>query len=152
MGKTYRHVFAGSNSVSYHSSHDRGFAKQKKQYSHKQNRKKNKNCDEQTFQKNNWFSSGMHMNSHWASQYIGKNGNVPNFQGYSIHEQLYKKSKWKKNHSSHLETIHEAIIESDNSKTVQYLIATRKQIERRGKAGFFTGHSRHPMNQPIDVE
>lgn len=152
MGKTYRHVFAGSNSVSYHSSHDRGFAKQKKQYSHKQNRKKNKNCDEQTFIKNNWFSSGMHMNSHWASQYIGKNGNVPNFPGYSIHEQLYKKSKWKKNHSSHLETIHEAIIESDDSKTVQYLIATRKQIERRGKTGFFTGHFRHKMNQHIDVE
>lgn len=30
MGKTYRSVYAGSNSVSYQSPHDRGFAKQKK--------------------------------------------------------------------------------------------------------------------------
>ena len=139
MGKTYRSVYAGSNSVSYQSPHDRGFAKQKKRYSHKQRRKNNKNCDEYTFQKNNWFSSGMHMNSQWASQYVAKSGNIPNFRGYYIQDEMYKKSKWKNNHSSHLETIREAIMESDNSKTIQYLIATRKQIERRGKAGFFTG-------------
>lgn len=31
MGKTHRNVYSGSNSVSYHGSHIRGFAKDKKQ-------------------------------------------------------------------------------------------------------------------------
>ena len=140
MGKTYRSVFSGSNSVSYYSPHDIGFARAKKKYSHKQIRKKNKRYDEDSINHNNRYSSQMYMNNHWASQYIGKKGNVPNFQGYDVCLEINKNSKWK-NNTPHLERINEAINQSDDQKSIQFLVASRKQIERRGKTGFFCKHS-----------
>ena len=137
MGKTYRNVGAGSNSVDYHSKHNRGFAKEKKSYSHKQTRNNNRNCNEDTFQKNSWFKPEMNMNSHWASQYVGKIGNIPN-EPYTT---LDDHCKWKKNDNSELETINRAIAEHDiNTCSIPYLNSSKKQIERRGKVGLFRGY------------
>ena len=137
MGKTYRNVNAGSNSTNYHSPHIRGFAREKKTYSHKQTRNNNRNCDDETFQQNNWLNPEMNMNSHWASQYYGKLGNIPNLP----HANLDEYCKWRKNDKNILETINREITNSDtNDYSGSYLASTKKQIERRGKMGLFKGH------------
>ena len=46
MGKTHRNVYAGSNSVDYHSPQSRGFAKEKKANSHRKIRAHNKSANE----------------------------------------------------------------------------------------------------------
>lgn len=59
-------MYAGSNSVSYHSPHERGFAKKKKRHSHKQLRVINNKCDTEI---NSKIDSGMYMNDGCGSGY-----------------------------------------------------------------------------------
>lgn len=138
MGKTHRNVNSGSNSVDYHSPHNRGFAKQKKQYSHKQIRNSNKNFDEDTFQNMNHISSKKKMNYHFASAYRGEIGNIPNkpeFQFTDEYLNINYGIKWDKdNDKTPLDTINRTI----NQDPV--LKMCKKQIERRGNVGLFYSH------------
>jgi len=136
MGKTYRNVNAGSNSVSYHSPHDRGFAKQIKARSHQiiRHNNNNKNCNDDNIEIFNCKCEK--MNNHWASAYYGRIGNIPNCEGYCIEDYDYK---WNKNDTSLKDTI-ETIIDNIVDSKDKYLIASKKQIERRGNIGRFYGH------------
>lgn len=142
MARSYRNVNAGSNSESYESPHDRGFAKKKKRHTHGQLRTHNKNSDETTFQPLNCTFET--MNHHWASGYQGKLGNIPNDKSTTLEKTLSDGNiKWTPEDRTIIDTI-DRMIETNEKHEIRnknYLVATKKQIERRGKAGLFTGHS-----------
>ena len=144
MGKTYRNVNAGSCSTDYHSPHNRGFAKDKKAYSHHSIRTHNKGCDEDTIEVFN--CKQRKMNTHWAASYYGETPNVPNYRGFDINEKnLYKDYdyKWSKEDTTQLDTMN-TILETNKEHPITYQIdyikASKKQIERRGNTGSFRGH------------
>jgi carboxypeptidase C (cathepsin A) len=152
MGKTNRNVNAGSCSTDYHSKHNRGFAKQEKARSHRSIRAQNKGCDEETIQLFNCKQK--HMNTHWAASYYGPACNVSNQRGhYSTDGDLFSSCKhvWSPKERTQIDTLnaamtsHSQLPEVDqvrNETYVQYLKATKKQIERRGEAKAFGGHHR----------
>jgi hypothetical protein len=145
MGKTYRNVYSGSNSVDYHSPHHRGFAKIKKRRSHKQIRNINRFCDEWTFQKNSWMHDDMYMKNHWASLCFGKIGNIGNTPDLTFSDVLSNCCKWK---PTTLDILDEVITKSETiDRPTLYLIATKKQIKRRGKLGLFKGYSKIKFNK-----
>ena len=78
MGKTHRNVYAGSNSVDYHSPQSRGFAKEKKANSHRKIRAHNKSANEDNIKSVNDLYKTEIMNNHWASGYRDEVGNIPN--------------------------------------------------------------------------
>lgn len=131
IGKSYRNVYAGSNSVSYRSPHDRGFAKKKKRHSHKQLRVINNKCDTDI---NNKISSEMYMNYGCGSGYYDKKGNIPNIQYIKPHD-----FQWIKE-CSLIETLKNCLLEDNLAHCVkEYIISTLKQLERRNEIGFFYG-------------
>ena len=76
MGKSHRNVYAGSNSKSYQSPHERGFAKRKKAYTRKQIRTHNKNSDELSVKTCHYDILGnSKMNTHWSSAYVENDPN-----------------------------------------------------------------------------
>ena len=143
MGKSHRKVFAMSCSVSYHSPHDRGFAKRKKADSHRQIRTHNRNCDDDTIE---YFNCKIgKMNRQWPSGYRGPNGNIPNMEYYDIHNfKSWSKHKWNNDSTNLLETIDmfEKLVSNEHGVDYDshYLQACKKQIERRGNVGRFYGH------------
>lgn len=138
MGKTHRNVNAGSNSIDYHSPHNRGFAKDKKQYTHKQIRNSNKICDEDTFQTMKHISGEKKMKEHFASGYRSKIGNIPNKPDFLFTDEYLENNygvKWDKhNDKTPLDTINRVV----NIDPVFKMC--KKQIERRGNVGLFYGH------------
>lgn len=148
MGKSHRSVSASSISESWHADKSRDFAKNKKAYSHHQIRNDNKNCDEDSIQTTH-FKKNMHMNL--PSGYCGKIGNIPNASYKTINDVLFtppyssiQESKtWDKTDDSLLKSIDRAIINGDGTherNKSSYLVATKKQLERRGEIGAFKGH------------
>jgi hypothetical protein len=151
MGKTHRNVYSGSNSVDYHSSHNRGFAKDKKANTHRKVRTHNNS----SFNEDNLISlrdlsSNNIMNNHWASSYHSEKGNIPNKPEFQFNDNyLYKNYnyKWTKDEQSPLDTVNKIIDtpEKDNMTPRipqdPYLKMCKKQIERRGNTGLFYGHS-----------
>lgn len=93
----------------------------------------------------------MHINLYYSSGYCGKIGNIPNASYKTINDVLFtstyssiKESKtWDKTDDSLLKSIDRAIMngegQTDRNKS-SYLVATKKQIERRGEVGAFRGH------------
>lgn len=135
MGKTYRNVYAGSNSKDYHSPHNRGFAKEKKQYSHKQLRVSNNNCDEDNYKTMRDIKK---MNNHFASSFYNSQlGNIPNKPDRLFTDKdLYRNygTKWEKTDGNHYHFINRLIEEGHKD---DYLQMCKKQIERRGKLGLY---------------
>ena len=146
MGKSHRSVSASSISESQYDK-DRGFSKNKKAYSHHQIRNDNKNCDEDSIQTTH-FKKDMCMNL--RSGYCGKIGNIPNASYKTVENVLFtpyssiQESKtWDKTDDSLLKSIDRAIMNGDGSherNQSSYLVATKKQLERRGEVGAFKGH------------
>ena len=152
MGKSYRNVYAGSNSVSYHSDHDRGFAKKKKRHSHKQFREINNKCDDEI--NNKTFKPRMCMNDGCGSGYHGPVGNIPNmpYENILICEKRHSEKivNWVKGEKTILETIKnslETIKNSFETYRKPYLIDTIKQLERRNKIGFFYGFKKDKVEE-----
>lgn len=144
MGKSHRKVSAGSCSENYHSPHARGFAKQKKAYSHHSIRTQNNNCDEESFN-----CKLKKMNTHWAASYIGDNENIPNCKGEYMDDKslsTYYDYKWVKTDTSLLHSIEK--IQNNGHELDTYLISSKKQVERRGTIGRFYGHRQHI---PVDI-
>jgi hypothetical protein len=151
MGKSHRNVCANSISESWHADKERGFAKNKKAYSHHQIRNENKNCDEDSIQTTH-FKKDMQMNCFLGR--CGKIGNIPNAPYKTVENVLYipphygsridkSERKWYKDDASLLESIDRAIMNGDDTherNKSSYLVATKKQIERRGEVGAFRGH------------
>lgn len=140
MGKTYRNIWAGSNSVDYHSPHNRGFAKEKKQYSHKQIRNSNKVLDEDSFKTMKYIKRQKKMNEHFASGYYGRIGNIPNKPWFQFTDEYLERTywiNWEKDEKSPLDTINKALDKGHQDTVFQMC---KKQIERRGKMGLFYGH------------
>lgn len=137
MGKTYRNVFAGSNSVDYHSPQNRGFAKCKKQHSHRKVRAHNKCCSDETFISLKDLNSNQIMNNHWASGYYGKRGNIANDPRFQFNDDfLYRdyQIKWNNDEKSPLEMVNRIIEEGNEDSKFKMC---KKQIDRRGKVGLF---------------
>lgn len=137
MGKSHRNVWAGSNSVDYHSPHNRGFAKKIKADSHRRIRTHNRHCNEDSIKTFN--CKERKMNQHFASIYYDKLENVSNFEGHYLDDNYLNRIygyKWNKNDNSLTDTIN-TIMDVNNDR---YLIASKKQIERRGNIGRFYGH------------
>tara|TARA_B100001287_G_C22672202_1_gene525832 strand:- start:1318 stop:1818 length:501 start_codon:yes stop_codon:yes gene_type:complete len=163
MGKTYRNVYKHPDSESmFGSPHNRGFARSKKRHSHHaiRNQNKKKNINEYNIQ--------THFKHRKVNEYFGhtkpdKIGNVPNFPWMNLNdtikqigENYHKKAdinQWTKQDGDIVQTIDNTIDKIHNSPEPQcrlcyeninerYLNATKKQIERRGKAGAFKGHRR----------
>ena len=148
MGKSYRNVSAMSSSESMYADKSRDFAKNKKAYSHHQIRNDNKNCDEDSIQTTH-LKTEMCLNP--LSNYYGKIGNIPNASYKTINDVLFTPSyhnigeskTWDKTDDSLLKSIDRAIINGDGShekNKSSYLVATKKQIQRRGEVGAFKGH------------
>lgn len=170
MGKTYRKVSAPSDSESlFGSPHNRGFARTKKRHYHHSIRSKNKNKDinEDNIQK---YSKHEKVNEYvFGKKPIDKIGNLPNMKEMNLNdtikeigENYHKKTdlnKWTKQDGDIVQTIDNTIYKLQNSPErrgrpcyqnydERYLNATKKQIERRGKAGVFKGH-RHDILKNI---
>jgi hypothetical protein len=141
MGKTYKNVNAGSNSVDYHSPNNRGFAKVKKQHSHRKVRTHNKYCSEDDIISLKQLNGNQIMNNHFASRYYGELGNIPNRPDFNFYnKELLRKHynvEWKKEDLSDLDTINRAI--DEGNKNPEFKMC-KKQIERRGNIGLFYGH------------
>ena len=143
MGKTHRKVNAGSCSIDYHSPHNRGFAKDKKAYSHHRLRTHNKGCNEDSIEVFNCKQKK--MNTHWAASYYGESSNIPNKQGLNItDEDLYNgsKYKWSISEQTMSDSLNTIITRSDNENVefIEYIKSSKKQLERRGVIGEFYGH------------
>lgn len=147
MGKSHRNVSASSISESQYDK-DRGFAREKKAYSHHQIRNENKNCDEDSIQTTH-FKKDMGMKN--RSGYCGKIGNIPNASYKTVENVLFthryssidESKTWDKTDDSLLKSIDRAIMNGDDSherNKSSYLVATKKQLERRGEIGAFKGH------------
>ncbi len=146
MGKSYNNVCAGSNSEHFRSDKARKFSKRKKRYTHKQIRESNKNSNEETFIKNNWFSNYNCMNDHFASEYISRIGNIPNNTHLLFTNNEY--IKYDKNDKNLLDILNRniEIYKSEPNNTIlEYLKSTKKQIERRNKVGLFYGHENNKI-------
>lgn len=140
MGKTYRNVFAGSNSVDYHSQHNRGFAKVKKQNSRRRVRTHNKCCGEDEIISVKQLHDNEIMNNHWSSGYHSELGNIANYPRFRFHDDfLYKnyKIQWNNDDKSSLEMVNRII--EEGYKDPEFIMC-KKQIERRGKLGLFYSH------------
>lgn len=149
MGKTYRNVFGGSQSIDYHSPHSRTILGTKKANSRRQIRNNNKMCDEDNIKNTNCIKNK--IKEHWASMYYGKIGNIPNMpseiledklkiehnvlHGYMNHKCI-ESAKWNRN-GDRMEIMDNKIINEPCDRL--YLIATKKQIQRRGDVGRFMG-------------
>lgn len=165
MGKTYRNVFAQSDSESmYGSPHNRGFARSKKRHYHHSIRGKNKNKD---INEDNIkiYSKHRRVNEYSSTsrdrKRIDKIGNVSNMSWLNLDdtikqvgEDYHNKTElnqWTKYDGDIIQTIDNTIDKINNSPEQQcrscyqnyrerYLNSTKKQIERRGKVGAFKGH------------
>ena len=140
MGKSHRKVNSISSSVDYHSEHNRGFAKVKKAHSHHRIRKHNYNCNEETIEVFNCKQNKMKFSGHCG--YIGELNNVPNCEGYLNNEWLsvnYDYS-WDQKDKTPIETIDNILQTNNKLSNKKYLISTKKQLDRRGKAERFYGH------------
>ena len=140
MGKTYRNVFAGSNSTDYHSPQNRGFAKFKKQHSHRKVRKHNKCCDDENIISLKNLNCNQIMKNHWASGYYGKRGNIANDTSFQFNDNcLYKDYgiQWNNYEKSPLEMVNRIIEEGNKDPKFKMC---KKQIERRGTMGLFYGY------------
>jgi hypothetical protein len=141
MGKTYRKVNAGSCSIDYHSPHNRGFAKDVKARSHHSIRTHNKGCNEDNIQTFN--CKHKHMNTHWAASYYGKPLNLPNYKGIKLDKKnLYEdfNYKWSKEDTTQLDTMNTIVETNKKHHNIDYIRASKKQIERRGNVGSFRSH------------
>ncbi len=150
MGKTYRKVSAGSQSVDYHSPHNRGFAKKKKKNSHHQVRTKNRNLiNEDDFIKSDNIPNKMKY--HWAAKFMDdSNGNMPNTSWYNIvniwEDKFFEHQKPEEMHKNTLlENLEELLEIIDpkwifSSEYIKYIKDTIKQVKRRGVAKKFRGH------------
>ena len=114
---------------------DRGFARKQARHSHHSIRNQNRGCEEDSFQP---FDCKVphKLNTHWACQYVGPVGNVPNMSHKLIDEELYHGSSWRE--GSLRVNILDKFIESEFKDN--YLRASLKQLERRGSLGIFKGH------------
>ena len=140
MGKTHRNVYAGSNSVDYHSPQHRGFAKEKKANSHRKIRAHNKSANEDNIKSVNDLPSTEIMNNHWASLYYDKVGNIPNKPEFRFTDEYLKRAydiKWTKDEQSQLDTVNKALEDGHQDPVFKMC---KKQIERRGSVGLFYGH------------
>jgi len=141
MGKSYRNVYAGSNSIDYHSQHNRGFAKVKKQNSRRRVRIHNKCCGEDEIMSIKHLHDSEIMNNHFASRYYGELGNIPNRPDFNFYNKDLLRNhynvEWKKEDLSDLDTINRAI--DEGNKNPEFKMC-KKQIERRGNIGLFYGH------------
>jgi len=140
MGKTYRNVYAGSNSVSYKSPHNRGFSKVKKRYSHRKVRTHNKCCSEDEIISLKHLHSNEIMNNCMGSGYYGDIGNIPNKPEFNFYDKDLLRNryniKWEKEDICDLDIINRGInINKDNEFKI-----CKKQIMRRGNMGLFYGH------------
>jgi len=151
MGKTYRTVFSGSQSEDYHSPHSRKILGNKKKYTRKQIRNNNKQCKEDSIKSSKDIKNK--IKNHFASGYYGKIGNVPNIPSVKLNDVMNLKmiilhrwfcnsgiiqyAKWN-NDGNRDEIINEHI--KNKHHDIKYLIATQKQIQRRGKPERFVTH------------
>jgi hypothetical protein len=140
MGKSHRKVISVSSSVDYHSEHNRGFAKDKKARSHRRIRKHNYNCNEETVEVFNCKQQKMKHSGHCG--YIGELNNVPNYEGYLDDEWLNFEYDYRFDNKDKtpIETINTILDTNNKLLNKNYLISTKKQLERRGKAARFYGH------------
>ena len=154
MGKTHRNVYAQSDSESmYGSPHNRGFAKTLKRHSHHSVRNKNRDANEETIIQT--------KHKHWCEKKIDKIGNIPNLSCFTLDDTLENigggcrngiSTKWTKEDGTVEEIINKAVDtigtliygeanhSPPNTYHQQYLNATKKQVERRGKMSSFTSH------------
>ena len=154
MGKTYRNVAAQSDSESmYGSPHNRGFARSKKRHSHHSIRSQNKKKDinEDNFQTHFTHKKVNQYSTSHDKKKINKIGNVPNIYWLNLDDSEVF-DKWTKKDGDIFQTIDKTIDKVKNSDEPQqcrscyedrkerYLKYTKKQLERRGKVGFFKGH------------
>lgn len=139
MGKSYRNVYAGSNSVSYKTPHNRGFAKVKKRYTHKAIRTHNKCCGEDDMISLKYFHDRKIMKNGNGSGYYGELGNIPNKPGFNFYDKSLRfyNLNWEKDLND-LDLINREII-NNNYNCDEYKIC-KKQIERRGCIGLFNGY------------
>ena len=141
MGKTYINVYAGSNSVSFKSPHNRGFAKVRKQNSRRKVRTHNKCCSEDDIISLKYLHFCEIMNNGNGSGYYEELGNIPNKPEFSFYNKHLLRSRynveWENTDSSDLDVINRAI---DLNKKDQEFKICKKQIERRGNMGLFYGH------------
>ncbi len=140
MGKSHRNVYAGSNSVDYHSPQNRGFAKEKKAKSHRRVRAHNKTANEDNIKSINDLHSTEIMNNHCSSLYYDEVGNLPNKQEFRFTDEYLKRAydiKWTKDEKSQLDTVNKALEDGHQDPAFKMC---KKQIERRGSVGLFYGH------------
>lgn len=158
MGKTYRNVHSGSQSVSFKSPHARGALAKKKAHTHRQERMELKTVDDEgnTHHK----KATPKVKEHWASAHIGTEKLIPNsywsmkdlvsslapadsvyqakkYSGGDFHEFL-KTTPMPEEKSTRLAA------ENDYMRK-----AVVKQIERRGKIGMYRGEHK-TRSMPIE--
>lgn len=153
MGKTYRNVKAQSDSESmYGSPHNRGFARTKKRHSHHSIRSQNKKKDinEDNFQTHFTHEKVNEYSTSYNKKKVKKNGNIPNLPWLNIDDRK-QFDKWTKQDGDIFQSIDKTIDKIKNSdepecrscyadRKERYLNSTKKQLDRRGKIGFFKGH------------